>query len=106
MHVFGYMHVYEVSVHHTMWNASINKWWRCTLKQSMQWVYVSLSSCHSAVLGTELGKECYYGITHSSAPSSHGSRVSGAFEWLPALPLHVLLTGLDKDSPPTPSSPS
>ena len=34
----------------TVWNASLNKWWRCTLKQSMQLVHVSLSSWHNAVL--------------------------------------------------------
>ena len=73
-------------------------------KQSMQLVHVSLSSCHSAVLGTQLGKVCYYSITHSSAPPSHGSHVSPAFEQLPALPQQVSLTGLDKDGPPTPSS--
>ena len=72
----------------------------------MQLVHVSLSSCHSAVLGAQLGKMCYYSITHPSAPSSHGSHVPPAFEWLPALPLQVSLTGLDKDGPPTPTSPS
>ena len=100
-----YTHMYMcagMSVHHTIWNASLKKWWRCTLKQSMQLVHVSLSSCHSAVLGTQLGKVCYYSITHSSAPPpSHCSHVSPAFQRLPALPLWVLLTELDKDGPPT-----
>ena len=68
-------------------------------------VHVSLSSCHSAVLGTQLGKLCYYSITHSSAPS-HGSHVPPALERLHALPLQVSLTGLDKDGPPTPTPPS
>ena len=67
----------------------------------MQLVHASLSSCHSAVLGTQLGKVCYYSITHSSAPHTHGSHVSPALEWLPALPLQVLLTELDKDGTPT-----
>ena len=104
-----YTHTYMcagMSVHHTMWNASLNKWWRCTLKQSIQLVHVSLSSCHSAVLGTQLGKLCYYSITHSSAPHSHRSHVSPALEWPHALPLQVLLTGLDKDGPPTPTTTS
>ena len=38
----------------TVWNASLNKWWR--LKQSIQLVYVPLSSWHNAVLGTQLAK--------------------------------------------------
>ena len=71
----------------------------------MQLVHMSLPCCHSAVLGTQLGKVCYYSITHSSAPYSHRSHVSPALERLPALPLQVLLTGLDKDGPPTPTSP-
>ena len=42
----------------TVWNASLNKWWR--LKQSMQLVHMPLSSWHNAVHGTQLGKVCYY----------------------------------------------
>ena len=76
----------------TVWNASLNKWWR--LKQSIQLVHVSLSSWHNAVLGTQLGKVCYYSITHSSAPSQ-GSHVSPALDRLPALSLQVWLTGRD-----------
>ena len=76
----------------TDWNASLNKWWR--LKQSMQLVHVPLSSWHNAVLGRQLGKVCYYSITHSSA-SSQCSHVSSAFDRLPALPLQVWLKGLD-----------
>ena len=87
----------------TVWNASLNKWWR--LKQSIQLVHVPLSSWHNAILGTQLGKVCYYSITHSSA-SSQGSHVAPALDRLPALPLQVWLTGLEQDGPPTPSSPS
>ena len=36
----------------------------------------------------QLGKVCYYSITHSSAPP-HGSHVSRALDRLPALPLQV-----------------
>ena len=82
-----------------------NKWWRCTLKQSMQLVHVPLSSWHNAVLGTQLVKVCYYSTTHSSAHSSQGSHVSPALDRLLGLPLQVWLTGLEKDGPPT-SSPS
>ena len=77
----------------TVWNATLNKRWR--LKQSIQLVHVPLSSWHNAVLGTQLGKVCYYSITHSSAPSSQGSHISPALDRLPALPLQVSLTGLD-----------
>ena len=77
----------------TVWNASLNKWWR--LKQSIQLVHVPLSSWHNAVLGTQLGKVCYYSITHSSASSSQGSHVSPALDRLPALPPQVWLTGLE-----------
>ena len=87
----------------TVWNASFNKWWR--LKQSIQLVHVPLSSWHNAVLGTQLGKVCYYSITHSSA-SSQSSHVSPALDRLPAIPLQVWLTGLDEEGPPTPTSPS
>ena len=76
----------------TVWNASLNKWWR--LKQSIQLVHVPLSSWHNAVLGTQLGKVCYYSITHSSATPAQGSHVSPALDRLPALPLQVWLTGL------------
>ena len=87
----------------TVWNASLNKWWR--LKQSIQLVHVPLSSWHNAVLGThvgKLGKVCYYSITHSSA-SSQGSHVSPALDRLPAPPLQVWLTGFDEDAPTPPS---
>ena len=77
----------------TVWNASLNKRWR--LKQSIQLVHVPLSSWHNAVLGTQLGKVCYYSITHSSTSPSHSSHISPALDRLPALPLQVLLTGLD-----------
>ena len=77
----------------TVWNASLNKWWRW--KQSIQLVHVPLSSWHNAVHGTQLGKVCYYNTTHSSAPPSHGSHVSSALDRLPALPLQVWLTRLD-----------
>ena len=77
----------------TVWNASLNKWWR--LKQSIQLVHVPLSSWHNAVLGTQLGKVCYYSITHSSACSSQGSHVSPALDRSLALPLQVWLRGLD-----------
>ena len=40
----------------TVWNASLNKWWRCALKQSMQLVHVPLSSWHNAVLEHNLAK--------------------------------------------------
>ena len=86
----------------TVWNASFNKWWR--LKWSIQLVQVPLSSWHNAVLGTQLGKVCYYSITHSSA-SSQGSQVSSALDRLPALPLQVWSTGPEQDGPPT-NSPS
>ena len=76
----------------TVWNASFNKRWR--LKQSIQLVHVPLSSRHYAVLGKQLGKVCYYSITHSSA-SSQGSHVSQALDRLPAVPLQVWSTGLD-----------
>ena len=82
----------------TVWNASLNKRWR--LKQSIQLVHVPLSSWHNAVLGTQLGKVCYYSITHSSA-SSQGSHVSPALDRLPPPLLQVWLTGLDEDGPPT-----
>ena len=85
----------------TVWNASLNKWWR--LKQSIQLVHVPLSSWHDAVLGTQLGKVCYYSITHSSA-SSQASHVSPALDRFPAPALQVWLTGLDLDGPPTSSS--
>ena len=78
----------DMSIHHTTWSAFLNKGWRCTLIQSMQLVHVSLSSCHSAVLGTQLGIVCYYSITHSSAPS-HARHVPAALEWFPALPLQI-----------------
>ena len=71
----------------TVWNASLNKWWR--LKQSIQLVHVPLSSWHNAVLGTQLSKVCYYSITHSSASSPHRSHVSPELHRLPALPLQV-----------------
>ena len=87
----------------TVWNASLNKWWR--LKESIQLVHVLLSSWHNVVLGTQLGKVCYYSITHSSA-SSQGSHVPPALDRLPALPLQVWLTGLEQDDSPTPASPS
>ena len=77
----------------TVWNASLNKWWRW--KQSIQLVHVSLSSWHNAVLGTQLGKVCYYSITHSSASPSQSSHVSPSLYRLPALPLQVWSTGLD-----------
>ena len=76
----------------TVWNASLNKWWR--LNQSVQLVHVPLSSWHNAVLGTQLEKVCYYSITHSSA-SSQSSHVSPALDRLPAPLLQVWLTGLD-----------
>ena len=76
----------------TVWTASLNKWWR--LNQSMQLVHVRLSSWHNAVLGTQLGKVCYYSITHSSA-SSQSSHASPTLDRLPALPLQVWSTGLD-----------
>ena len=76
----------------TVWNASLNKWWR--LKQSIQLGHVPLSSWHNAVLGTQLGKVCYYSITHSSA-SSQSSHISSALDGPPALPLQVWLTGLE-----------
>ena len=77
----------------TVWNASLNKWWR--LKQSIQLVHVPLSSWHNAVFGTQFGKVCYYSITHSSASPSQSSHVSPALDRLPALSLQVWLTGLD-----------
>ena len=57
--------------------------------QSVQLVHVPLSSWHNAVFGTQLGKVCYYSITHSSAPSLQGSHVYPALDRLPALPLQV-----------------
>ena len=51
-------------------------------------------------------KVCYYSITHSSAPSSLGSRVAAALDRLPALPLQVWLAGLKQDGSPTPTPPS
>ena len=77
----------------TVCNASLNKWWR--LKRSIQLVHVPLSSWNNAVFGKQLGKVCYYSITHSSAPPSHGSHASPALDRSPALPLQVWLTGLD-----------
>ena len=71
-----------------LWNAFLNKWWRCALKQSIQRVHVPLSSWNKAVLGTQPGKVCYYSITHSSA-SSQSSHVSPVLGRLPALPLQV-----------------
>ena len=88
----------------TVWNASLNKWWR--LKQSIQLVHVPLSSWHNAVLGTQLGKVCYYSITHSSAPCSQGSHVSPTLDRLPALSLQVWLTGPEQDGSSTPTPPS
>ena len=70
----------------TVWNTSLNKWWRSALKQSIQLVHVPLSSWHNAVLGMQLGKVRYYSITHSSA-SSQSSHVSPALDRLPALSL-------------------
>ena len=87
-----YMCALHYLVPPTVWNASLNKWWR--LKQSIQLVHVPLSSWHNAVLGTQLGKVCYYSITHSSASPSQGSHVSPALDRLPALLLQVWLTGL------------
>ena len=87
----------------TVWNASLDKWWR--LKQSIQLVHVSLSSWHNAVLGTQFGKVCYYSITHSSASSLQSSHVSPSLDRLPALPLQVWLSGIEQDAPPT-NSPS
>ena len=52
-------------------------------------------SWDKAALETQLGKVCYYSITHSSAPPSQGSYVSQAPDRLPALPLQVWLTGHD-----------
>ena len=77
----------------TVWNASLNKWWR--LKQCIQLVHVPLSSWHNAVLGTQLDKVCYYSITHSSASPSQSSHVSPALDRLLALLLQVWSTGLD-----------
>ena len=77
----------------TDWNATLNKWWR--LKQSIQLVHLPLSSWHNAVLRTQLGKVCYYSITHSSAFPPHGSHVSPSLDSLPALSLQVWLTGPD-----------
>ena len=88
----------------TVWNASLNK--RLRLKQSIQLVHVSLSSWHNAVLGKQLDKVCYYSITHSSVPSSQTSHVSPTLDRLPALPLQVLVTGLEQDGPSTPTTPS
>ena len=88
-----YMCVLHDLVPPTVWNASLNKWWR--LKQSIQLVHVPLSSWHNAVLGTQLGKVCYYSITHSSASPSQGSHVFPALDRLRALPLQVWLTELD-----------
>ena len=70
----------------TVWNASLNRWWR--LKQSIQLMHVPLSNWHNTVLRTQLGKVCYYSITHPSAPSQT-SHVSPALDRLPALPLQV-----------------
>ena len=84
----------------TVWSAFLNKWWR--IKQCIQLVHVPLSSWHNAVLGAQLGKVCYYSITHSSA-SSQSSHVSPALDRLPALPLQVWLTGLEQNGPPTTS---
>ena len=58
--------------------------------------------CHSAVLGAQLIKVCYYSITHSLAPP-HGSHVPPALEWLPALFQQGWLRGLEKDGTPTPA---
>ena len=87
----------------TVWNASLKK--RRRLKQSIQLVHVPLSRWHNAVLGTQLGKVCYYSITHSSA-FPQNSHVSPALDRLLALPLQVWLTGLESDGPPTPTSPT
>ena len=87
----------------TVWNASLNKWWRCALKRSIQLVHLPLSSWHNAVLGTQLDKVCYYSITYSSAPPSQASHVSPALDRLPALALQVWLTELDQDGYPTTS---
>ena len=70
--------------------------------QSMQLVDVSLSSSHSAVLGTQLVKGY---ITHSSAPP-HNSHVPPALEWLPALLPEVWSTGLEQGGTPTSTTPS
>ena len=61
---------------------------------------------YNAALGTQLGKVCYYSITHSSAPSSQNSYVSPTLNRLPALPLQVWLTGPEQDGPSTTTSPS
>ena len=103
LHYKSMYNVCESNARHTVWKASFHKWWRCALKQSMQLVHAPLSSWHNAVLGMQLGKMCYYSITHSSA-SSQGSHVSPALDRIPALPLQVWLRGLDQDSPPTSSS--
>ena len=89
----------------TVWNASFNKWWRCALKQSIPLVHVPLLSWHNSVLGTQLGKVCYYSITHTSA-FSQDSHVSPALDRLPAVHLQAWLTGFDQDGPPTPTPPS
>ena len=83
----------------TVWNAFLNKWWR--LKQSIQLVHVPLSSWNNAVLGTQLGKVCYYSITHSSAPPSQSSHASPALDRLPERSLQVWPPGLESDGPPT-----
>ena len=45
------MSVYMCALHHlvppTVWNASLNRWWR--LKQSIQLVHVPLSNWHNAM---------------------------------------------------------
>ena len=82
-----YMCALHDSVPPTVWNVYLDKWWR--LKQSIQLVHVPLSSWHNAVLGTQLGKVCYYSITHSSSSYSQASHVSPALDRLPALSLQV-----------------
>ena len=76
--------------------------WRCKFesleKCESGWSKV-LYVCDTIML-TLKDKVCYYCITHSSA-SSHGSHVSPALDWLPALPLQVWLTGFQQDGPPT-----
>ena len=75
---------------------------KCIVKQTdMQLVHVPLSSWHNAAFGTQLGKVCYYSITHPSASPLQGSHVSPALDGFPALHLQVWLTGCDEDGPPT-----
>ena len=83
--------------------------WRCKFesveKCESGWSKVQYV-CDTIML-TLKDKVCYYSITHSSAssPAPHGSHVSSALEWLPALPPQVWLTGLQQDGPAT-SGPS